>query len=454
MFAKRTLLHVSGWLLLVLLAPAAWAGLNIQHWATPSGARVYFVENHDLPMLDISVAFDAGSARDHREKAGLAAMTQSMMSRGAGALSEQQIAERLADVGAQMGGGFDQDQASFTLRTLSSPPEREPAVAVLKSILSSPLFPEDVLNREKSRSIANLKEAATKPEYLADQAFQKAVYGDHPYALPESGTVESLQTLARQDLEEFYRGHYHAAGMVVALMGDISRAEAERIAEELAAGLPQGPAPEKLPPVPAPSMGSEQFIAHHAKQSHILIGMPGMRRDDPDYFPLLVGNYVLGGGGFDSRIMIEIRQKRGLAYSAYSYFMPMREAGPFQMGLQTKRESTDEALRVVRETLSSFIKTGPTDAELTQAKNNQIGSFPLRLDSNKKILGYLAMIGYYQLPLDWLETYPKKVAAVTREDVMKAFRSRLQSDLMSTVVVGGQVDVVTAAPTAPATAAQ
>jgi zinc protease len=420
-------------------ASLAWAGLDIQHWSTAQGARVYFVENHDLPMLDISVAFDAGSARDTVEKSGLASMTRSLMSKGAGPWTEQEIAERLADVGAVMSGSFDADRAGFSLRTLSSPPEREPAINVLKAVVSSPHFPEDVLEREKVRAIAGLREASTKPDYLGEKAFQAAIFGNHPYALMESGVEESVANLGRNDLEAFYRRHYRAQNLVVALMGDISRSEAGRIADALASCLPEGEAPPGLPVVPMPLGGSKQVIPHHATQSHILVGMPGMKREDPDYFPLLVGNYILGGGGFDSRLLMEIRQKRGLAYSAHSYFMPMREAGTFQMGLQTKRESTNEALLVLRETLDRFLEQGPSDEELAQAKNNLVGSFPLRLDSNKKILDHLAMIGFYRLPLDWLETYTTKVESVTKADILKAFRSRVRPEAMSTVIVGGQI---------------
>jgi zinc protease len=437
-FSRRIPKTLLGLILAWLIAPLAWAGLDIQHWTTSQGGRVYFVENHDLPMLDLAVAFDAGSARDTPAKSGLAGMTRAMMAKGAGAWSEQEIAERLADVGAVLSGTFDADRAGFGLRTLSSPPEREPALAVLRAILSSPHFPDVVLEREKDRAIAGLKEAATKPDYLAEKAYQSAIFGRHPYALQESGEEETLPGLTRGDLDGFYRQYYRAQNMVVALMGDISRSEAERIAEELANCLPPGPAPAALPPVAVPVAGSEQVLPHHATQSHILVGMPGMKREDPDYFPLLVGNYVLGGGGFDSRMLIEIRQKRGLAYSAYSYFSPMRELGPFQIGLQTKRESTDEALRVLRETLARFVSDGPTEDELAQAKNNLVGSFPLRLDSNKKILDHLAMIGFYRLPMDWLDTYTKRVEAVTRADVLRAFQARVRLGAMSTVIVGGQ----------------
>jgi zinc protease len=421
-----------------LIAPLAWAGLDIQHWTTGQGARVYFVENHDLPMLDVSVVFDAGSARDVPAKAGLAGLTRGMMSLGAGPWGEQEIAERLADVGAVLSGSFDADRAGFGLRTLSSPPEREPAIAVLKAALSLPHFQGAVLEREKARAIAGLKEAATKPDYLGEKAFQEAIYGKHPYALPESGEVATLASLTRADLDDFHQRHYRPRNMVVALMGDISRSEAARIADELAACLPEGEAPAALPAVEVAARGTEQVVPHHATQSHLFVGMPGMKRDDPDYFPLLVGNYILGGGGFDSRLLIEIRQKRGLAYSASSYFLPLREAGPFQIGLQTKRESTGEALRVVRDTLDQFLTTGPSDEELAQAKNNLIGSFPLRLDSNKKILDHLAMIGFYRLPMDWLDTYTAKVAAVTKADILRAFRARVRPEALSTVIVGGQ----------------
>ena len=423
-----------------LVTASAWAGLDIQHWTTASGARVYFVENHDLPMLDLSVAFAAGSAYDTADKSGLANLTRHMMNLGAGDLDEQQIAERLADVGAEMSGFFDQDRAGFTLRTLSSPGEASPALAVLRTVLARPVFPEAVLEREKARTIANLEEAATKPEFLGDKAFQAAIYCGHPYALPESGEPATVAKLSRADLVAFHAGHYRAANMTVAIMGDIDRAGAEKLAGALAADLPPGEAPPPLPPVSELKQGVEQLISHHATQSHLFIGQPGMTRDDPDYFPLLVGNYVLGGGGFDSRLVEEIRQKRGLAYSAYSYFMPMKELGAFQIGLQTRRDATDQALKVVRDTLRHYLADGPTEAELQQARDNLVGGFPLRLDSNRKILEYLAMIGFYRLPPDWLDSYPKKVAAVSRDDIMRALRARLHPDTMVTVIVGGQLE--------------
>jgi zinc protease len=426
--------------LLLLCALPAWAGLDIQHWETSQGARVVFVENHDLPMLDVSVDFSAGSARDVRALSGLANLTRHVMTLGAGKYSEKDIAERLADVGAVFSGRFDADRAGFQLRTLSGEAERSQALDVLTAVLSAPRFEAEIVSREKARTIAALQEAATKPETIAAKAFSTAIYGEHPYALEEGGEPETVARLTGDEMLVFYRGHFRAKAMTLAIMGDISRQVAEQMAEQLAAGLPGGDAPPALPAVARDAMGSERVIPHPATQSHLLMGLPGLKREDPDYFPLHVGNYVLGGGGFDSRMMEEVRQKKGLAYSAYSYFIPMQELGPFQMGLQTRRGATDEALRTAREVLARYLQEGPSEGELTQAKNNLVGGFPLRLDSNKKILEYLAVIGFYRLPLDWLDTYTAKVEAVSRDDVLRAFRSRVRPEALSTVVVGGQLD--------------
>lgn len=428
--------------LALLLALPAWAGLQIQHWTTAGGARVYFVENRDLPMLDVSVTFAAGSARDTRERSGLARMTRQLMSLGAGAWSEQEIAECLADVGAILSGHFDQDRAGFGLRTLSGAKERDQALSVLQAVLAAPHFDAAVLAREKARAVAGLREAATQPQYLGEKAFQAAVFDDHPYALNEAGEIDAIERLERDDLVAFHRQYYRASNATLAIMGDIGRDQAERLAEALTTGLPPGEAPPPTPPVRASERGSEQVIPHHATQSHLFLGLPGMKRGDPDFFPLVVGNYILGGGGFDSRIMAEVRVRRGLAYSAYSAIQPMQELGVFVIGLQTRREATREAVQVVRETLEAFLRDGPTDAELAQAKNFLVGSFPLRLDSNRKILDHLAMIGFYRLPLDWLDTYASRVKAVTREDILRAFRSRIRPEAMHTVIVGGQLEAI------------
>ena len=433
MFVKSLLMSAT---LTLCCLPLAHATPTIQHWQAPSGAQVYFVENHDLPMLDISVDFPAGSGFDLAEKSGLAALTRSLLLLGSDGMSEDDISRGLADIGAQMGGNIDADRSGVSLRTLSSKVERDAALNIISAILQHPLFPQDVLQREKIRLIAALKEAETKPESIAAKAFGKAVFGEHPYGLQPSGEVDSIEKLQRSDLQSFYSAHYGAKAAVVALMGDVSRAEAESIAQNLTAQLPTGGASNVIPPVARLSKSSMLRVPHPATQSHILVGSPGVARNDPDYFSLYVGNYILGGGGFVSRLMNEVREKRGLAYSVYSYFIPMQQPGAFQIGLQTRKDQSDDALRLVNKILQDFIAQGVTEKELQAAKQNIINGFPLRIDSNKKILDYLGAIGFYHLPLTYLDDFPGKVSKVTVADIRAAFKRKINPDALATVVVG------------------
>ncbi len=443
MCAERWLI---GLLALALAGPAA-AILPIQHWQTAGGSRVYFVENHDLPMLDLSVEFPAGSAYDTAEKSGAAAMTNRVLQLGADGMDEDEIARRMADIGAQLGGGSETDRAGLSLRTLSSAREKRQALDVFARVLSNPSFPQDILEREKARLIGALKEADTKPETIASVNFYRLIYRAHPYALRSRGDVETVAKLTRDDLISFYRRHYDRRYAVIALVGDITRAEAEAIAEQVTRDLPHGNGPEPTLPAVSPlDAGVKRFIAHPASQAHILIGTPAIRRGDPDYFSLFVGNHVLGGGGFVSRIIEEVRQKRGLAYSAYSYFEPLQREGPFVIGMQTKRTQAEEALQVVDSTLRNFLKNGPSEDELRDAKRNIVGSFPLRIDSNRKIHGYLALIGFYRLPLSYLEDFAGNVERVTVADIKDAFARRVDPERLVTVVVGPDAEQPAAAP--------
>lgn len=436
MSIERCPLRAFAAVLLFALPLAAQAALAIQHWQTPQGARVYFVESRELPMLDVAVEFPAGSARDPAGKSGLARLTQSLLDLGAGGLSETAIAHRLADVGAVMSGTFDRDRAGVSLRTLSSAREREAALDMLVRVLQRPDFPPAVVQREKRRLIASIREEEADPGNVVSKAFFRAVYGNHPYAHDPDGEPADIARLTRRDLVNFHRTHYSAPNAVIAIMGDLSRGEAEALAQRLAAGLSNAVPLTPLPQPAAPA-AVETRLAHPSTQSHVRVGTLGIARNDPDFFPLFVGNYVLGGGGFDSRLVKEVRDKRGFAYSAFSYFAPMGVAGPFQLGLQTQGGQVDAALEVARTTLADFIANGPSEAELIQAKDNLTGGFPLRIDSNRKILEYLSVIGFYRLPLDYLDTWVDRVNAVDVEAVKEAFARRIDPGRLVTVVVGG-----------------
>ncbi len=411
----------------------------IQFWQTTNGAKVYFVENHDLPILDISIEFGAGSSTDTPDKLGRASLTQHLLTLGAKGLSEDQITNALADVGAQLGGNFGRDRAGLSLRTLSNERERKQALNIYSRVIQQPEFPPDILAREQARVTAGLKEASTKPSYIAGRTLMNMLYGDHPYGFNGSGEIDTVNALQKEDLIHFYNAYYTVENAVIAIIGDVQRLEAAAIAESLTAHLPLKGEKSLVPPVQIPEVKIER-IAHPATQSHIQLAYPGLRRNDPDYFPLLVGNYILGGGGFVSRLVEEIRQKRGLAYSVHSFFAPYKEQGPFQIGLQTKKEQSEQALTITQQVLKNFVAEGPTEDELTAAKQNIIGGFPLRLDSNKKILGYLSMIGFYDLPLTYVDDYLAAVETVTTAQIKQAFKHRIRPEGMVTVIVGAVED--------------
>ena len=425
------------WLLLpalLLTAAGVHAALPIEHWTTSSGTRVYFVRADAIPMLDLNLDFDAGGRRDPAPRTGLASLTNAMLFKGAPGLSESQIAEGFAVTGALRGGGAGDDRASVSLRTLTSEAELSASVNLLARVLAAPTFPADVLAREKARVIQAVREAQTKPERIASRTFSRQLYGTHPYGA--EATVESYGAVERDDLVAFHSANYGASRAVLSMIGAIPRARAEAIAEQLSRALPAGAVAAPMPEVVMPQTSSVRRIEHPATQSHILIGLPAIARGAPDYFPLLVGNYVLGGGGFVSRLYNEVRERRGLAYSVYSYFSPQLQPGPFTIGLQTQKAQTDQALKVVSDTLDAFLKDGPTAQELAAAKANLIGGFPLRVDSNRKILDNLAVIGYYRLPLDYLDRWTEHIDQVTLPQIRQAFTRVVRTDRLATVVVG------------------
>ena len=421
----------------LLLAGPVRAALDIQSWQSAQGAQVLLVSNPALPMLDIRVVFDAGSARDGDDH-GLAQLTNSLLDEGAGGRDAQQLAEALESVGAEVSLESLRDMAYVGLRTLTEQPYRERALATFKAILTQPDFTPRAFERQLARFRVALKAREQSPSDIAEEAYYKALYGDHPYAAPVAGSRESLARLTRDKVQAHYRRHYVARNAVVAIVGDIERGEAEKLVDELLAALPAG---EKAPPIAAVEPLREAktvTIDYPSAQSHILIGQPGIRRGDARHFDLYVANHPFGGSGFASRLVDVIRDQHGLAYSVYSYFSPMREAGPFTLGMQTKNDQAEKAIGLLREELEKYHRDGMTKQEYDKSLSNITGSFPLNLDSNSKILGYLAMIGFYDLPLDYLDTFLDRIRAVTPQSARQAFAAVVKPRAMVTVVVGDQ----------------
>jgi zinc protease len=426
-------------LLLVLLLPvsAAQAMPAIQHWVTDNGARVYFVPAPELPMVDVNITFAAGSARDDGHP-GLASLTSTLLDKGAAGLSADEIAVRAESLGARLNSGSARDMAWLSLRSLSDSAHLQPGLDLLRDVAGSPDFRQADFERERERMLVSLRHSEQSPSTVAEYTFFKTVYGEHPYASRPEGTEASLKALSPKQVREFYRRYYVAANAVIGIVGDIDRSAAEALAERVTAKLQAGERAAPVPPVEPLSDSVEQRIFHPSSQTHVHMGAPGMRRGDPDYFPLYVGNHVLGGGGLVSRLNEAVREQRGLSYSVNSYFSPMEQDGPYLFSLQTRNDQVDEALTVMRETLQAFLEDGPTQDELTASVNNITGGFPLLIENNSKILSYIVMIGFYGLPLDYLETFNDKVSAVTREQIMDAYRRRVHPADMATIIVGGE----------------
>jgi zinc protease len=423
----------------------AFAEIPIQHWTQASGAQVYLAESPAVAMLDVQIDFDAGSRRDPPGQAGLASMMAGMLAKGvqarngAPALDENALSEAWADLGAQFSAGASADRLNFSLRSLTEPDLLGKAVALAAREMAEPSFPEPIWRRERQRMQAALKESYTRPASVIGRAYAQAVYGAHPY-----GYEMTEATLARISVADMRAAH--AAGVVacrarISMVGAVTRAQADAMAARLLSRLPQVPC-ASLPPLPevaevAPlSQAEEKRIPFDAAQAHVLIGQPGFKRADPDYFALTVGNYILGGGGFVSRLSHEVREKRGLTYGVSSSFSPGLHAGSFTVGLQTRPDQAAQTVALVRQIVSDFVANGPTEAELQAAKDNLMGGFALRIDSNRKLLDNIAGIAWNNLPLNYLDTWTQQVDKVTAADIKAAFARKLQPDKMVTVILG------------------
>jgi zinc protease len=421
----------------------AWAALPIQHWTQPSGVAVYLVHSPAIPMVDVQIDFDAGARRDPPEQAGLASVMAGMSAKGVRAVGEEKaldenaLSEAWADLGASFGASAGSDRLSFSLRSLTYPDLLAQAALLATRQLAEPAFPDDVWQRERQRLGASIREANTRPATLAGRAFAQAVYGTHPYGYEM--TEATLSRIEVADMRSLYARRVLPCYAKVSMVGALTREQADALVRQLFSRLPQGAscaAQTAVPEVAPLGAASQQRIAFQSAQAHVFIGQPGYKRDDPDFFALTVGNYILGGGGFVSRLTTEVREKRGLSYSVYSYFAPGLHAGAFTLGLQTRPDQADQAVQVSREVVTKFVDQGPTAAELKGAKDNLIGGFALRIDSNRKLLDNVANIAWNNLPLDYLDTWTRKVESITRSDIKAAFARKLQPDKMATVIVG------------------
>ncbi len=426
--------HILACLVMLLMAGQV-AAMEVQSWQTKGGARVMYVHAPQLPMVNLRVMLDAGSARDG-DLPGQARLLNELLLEGAGKWNADELASELESRGIEVSTHTGRDMAQITLRSLSDKNILTPALDMLAAMLASPRLEEEAIARVKERTLAALRQASQSAEDVADREMMKALYGDHPYAHDPLGTEKSLEKINRETLQVFHQRFYNQANAVVALVGDVDRTQAEILAEHVLAGLPVG---EKAPPFPEPNPKKARALHKDfpASQTHLYLGMLGIHRKDPDYFPLIVGNHILGGSGLTSIMGEEVRNKRGLSYGISSYFSPLRVKGPWMLSAQTKNSQARTTLELMTALLRDFIDEGPTQKQLQAAKKHLAGGFPLRLSSNKKILQQISVMAFYDLPPDWLDTWSSRVEQVTRAQIRRAFRRRMPMKHLLQVSVGG-----------------
>ena len=421
----------------IALAQAAIARPEIQRWTNAAGVPVYFVRVSELPMIDIQLRFARSGHGHEGKKYGLASMTAGMLNQGAAGMSVDEIAETFSSLGARSDSGAGPDASQTSLRSLTDPKYFDRALETWIKVFSSPDFPAEQFERRRRNVLTGIENKRQNPGALASEAFYKAVYGDHPYGHPSSGTEETVSALTLADLRGFHEKHYVTSNLVITLVGAISRERAAGIADRITASLEAGEPAEALAPAPGLKEAVTVRIPFPSEQAHVRIGQPFVERLHPDFYALLLGNDVLGGTGFGSRLLEEIRVKRGLAYSAGSGMRAMQSTGFFVASFQTRIDQVDEAVSTAYEVLREFAASGPTGEELALALDRLRGASVFRTSSNGSILSTVSHIGFYGLDPSHLYDYLLKYEKQDRESVTAAWQRHLHPDRMVTVIVGG-----------------
>ena len=423
--------------LLLLLMSSAQAKLDIQHWTTPEGAKVFFAQTKGLPILDIQLNFDAAASRDG-DQFGLASLTSSLLGTATQYHNEEQIINTFESVGAQFSNSSLKDMSIVSLRTLTRQPILKKSLDIFTEVITQPSFKQKYLTREKRQTLRAIEAAKQSPASIASLAFDKAVFANHPYAHPIIGTQKTIEKISLKDLKQHYQQFYVAKNLTIALVGDISRAQAKQVARQISHGLNVGQKAKTNPNISPLKQAKKIHIEFPSKQTHVLIGQTGINRSHPDYYPLYLGNHIFGGSGLTSILSDEIREKKGLAYSAYSYFTKMKSNGFFMIRMQTKNDQALEAKNIALQTLKNFRNNAIDTQKLQDGKDNIIGGFALETASNANILTYLSIIGFYDLPLDYLSSFTDKIKDISAQDIQNAYERLVDMDKLIILSVGEQ----------------
>ncbi|HEX5599836.1 MAG TPA: pitrilysin family protein [Hyphomicrobiaceae bacterium] len=414
--------------------PTSASAMKIQTVKSPGGIEAWLVEEHSVPLIAMRFAFEGGNSQDPAGKEGVANFLTAMMDEGAGDLTAIQFQERMEEIAMRM--GFEDSRDSFygSFETLTE--NLDEAVELLRLAINEPRFDPDAMERIRGQLLTSLAFAAKDPDRVAAREWFAAAFPDHPYGRPAVGTEESLATITRDDLEKYRKRVFAKDTLKIAVVGDIDAETLGKVLDRVFGDLPEKADLEPIPFVEPKKGGDVHVIEMPVPQSVATFGLAGIPRKDPDFIPAFVMNHILGGGGFSSRLMEEVREKRGLAYSVYSYLQPYQHTAIFAGGVATKNEEIGQSLEVIRAELQRMATEGPTPEELENAKSYLIGSYPLRFDTNAKIANQLLGIMQDGLGQDYIEKRNSLIEAVTLEDVKRAAKRILETDNLIMTVVG------------------
>lgn len=423
-------------LTLTSMAIATDMKARIEEWKTEEGARVLFIDTPEIPMVDIIVSVDAGGFREGKAY-GLASMTANMMTLGTVSKDEHQFSEALENIGSTISASANSTGTTFSIRSLTEQTILANTLQLWQEMITAPRFDEKIFNRERDQSIDAQKAKLDSPGAIAGEAYSALLYPGQMQGVTSEMLQQSLKVMKLDGLKQFRKDYYHATNANIVIVGDLRKDQAKSISKTISQLLGKGKA---LPKIEEPTQKVKaQTVrkAFNSPQSNILMGHVSINRFDPDFFPLVLGNHVLGGSGLTSLLMMDIREKQGLTYGISSSFSPSFFNGPFTIGLATKNESVDNAIKASIEKTKDFIKNGPEDEDLNRAKNNLVGSSILSLSSNSGLAGALLTIAQYDLPLDYYDTYPERIKAITKDEIIKAFKKHVNPEDFVIVIVGG-----------------
>lgn len=434
--AAKNLLKVSAMSVALIsgLSAEAPASTKIERLITPAGIEVWFVRDDTLPMISVNFGFVGGSSQDPADRAGLAYLTAALMDEGAGNLDARAFQERLERGAITLNFSADRDTFRGSVRTLSE--HRAEAFELLRLALNEPRFDQSAIDRIRASLLSVLRRNSTKPDEIASLRWFAKAFPNHPYGRPVKGDEASVNAIDRDMIRQYAKRVVARSNLKIAVVGSIESAELVQLIDAAFAKLP---AKADLVPVPAitpHSLGVREIVDLNVPQTTITFGGIGLKRKDPDFIPAFVLNHVLGGGTFSSRLYREVREKRGLAYSVYSYLAALDQSGLFLGGTSTRNDRANEALRIIEEQITRIAEDGPTDEELAQAKSYLTGSYLLHFDTSAKIASQLLEIQLNDLGIDYIDRRNSMVEAVTAEDVRRAAKRFLAGGKFLVLMVG------------------